>query len=629
MGQILLLTMLFLPLAVGAVIFFLGSDNPRLIKNLALVASTVTFVLAAIICITYQPTGSPGREVPRAEVDPVAAHQMFHPDPQFTVNRSWLTFETSDANKPIDINFHVGVDGLSLWLIALTALLMIPSVLISWDSIQEQPAGFYALLLVLETGMLGVFCAFDIILFYVFFEFTLIPLFFIIGIWGGPQKRYAARKFFIYTLAGSLLGLVALVALILYRSGIDGGMTFSLLELIGNTNTKGSVTYEIQKWLWLGLFCGFAIKVPLFPFHTWLPLAHTEAPTAGSVLLAGVLLKLGTYGFLRLSLPLLPEASVELGIPMISWLAIIGIIYGALCALAQDDIKKLVAYSSVSHLGFCMLGMFALNAEGLAGAVLQMVNHGLTTGMLFLIVGMVYDRYHTRSLREMSGLGSKLKLITVFMVFACLAGAGLPGLNGFVGEFLCLAGMWKVRPLYTALASIGILLGAWYLLTMLQKAFFGPLKEPGHAPAPELDDHGHAHGHGEEGHAHTDHGSSTPDLTGREALILAPLAFVCVWIGVYPQPFIDRLKPEVTALGQKFERMIVIPKSNKVQATTTAPAAAAPTQPADSRGADFSPPPEKPGPLTKGSTATPSKPQDNTKTPGKPTSPAKPEKGGR
>ncbi|HQR44119.1 MAG TPA: NADH-quinone oxidoreductase subunit M, partial [Gemmatales bacterium] len=366
----------------------------------------------------------------------------------------------------------------------------------------------YALLLVLESGMLGVFCAFDVILFYVFFEFTLLPLFFLIGIWGGPQKRYAARKFFIYTLTGSLLGLVALVGLILARSSLDNGaITFSIIDLVRNTFHNGSIEYGLQFWIFLGLFAGFAIKVPLFPFHTWLPLAHVEAPTAGSVLLAGVLLKLGTYGFLRLCLPLLPEACVQIGIPLVCWLSIIGIIYGALCALAQDDIKKLVAYSSVSHLGFCMLGLFALNAEGITGSVLQMINHGLSTGMLFLIVGMVYERYHSRSLKEMGGLASKLKLIGFFMVFAAMSSAGLPGLNGFVGEFLCLAGIWKVNPLYTVLAAIGVLLGAWYLLTMLQKAFFGPLKEPGQPPAPEEDDHGHSHDtHGHDSHtAHESH----------------------------------------------------------------------------------------------------------------------------
>jgi NADH-quinone oxidoreductase subunit M len=568
MGQTLLLTMLFLPLAAAVVIFLLGSANARLIKQIALLASFVTFLLAATICIQYRPAGSSGR-------DAATVNAPFQPDPQFSIDQSWLTFQTDGpTDKPVEIRFHIGLDGLSLWLVGLTALLMIPSVLISWDSITDAPAGFYGLLLILETGMLGVFCAYDLILFYIFFEFTLLPLFFIIGIWGGPQKRYAARKFFIYTLAGSLLSLVALIGLIFARAGLDHNtISFSILDLVRNTMENGSIDYGLQKWLFLGLFIGFAIKVPLFPFHTWLPLAHTEAPTAGSVLLAGVLLKLGTYGFLRLCLPLLPEAWLQLGVPLICWLSVIGIIYGALCALAQDDIKKLVAYSSVSHLGFCMLGMFALNAEGLTGSVLQMVNHGLSTGMLFLIVGMVYDRYHTRSLKEMSGLGAQLKLITAFMVFACLSSAGLPGLNGFVGEFLCLAGIYEVHPLYAILGTTGVILGAWYLLTMLQKAFFGPLKEPGHdahtpaalepsAPLAEGTPLHHDSAHPEiSGHRHHGHhedavpASSTPDLTPREAFILVPLAVFCLWIGFYPKPFIDRMTPEVTALAARFDQI--------------------------------------------------------------------------
>lgn len=567
MGQFVLLTMLFLPVAAAVVIFLLGSHAVRLIKQIALIATLITFILAATICINYQPAGSEARTAATAQAP-------FQPDPNFTIDRSWLTFQHGD--NPVEIRFHVGVDGLSLWLIGLTALLMVPSVLISWEAITDAPAGFYGLLLILESGLLGVFCAYDIILFYVFFEFTLLPLFFIIGIWGGPQKRYAARKFFIYTLAGSLLSLIALVSLVFARANLDNGaISFSILDLVRNTFANGSIDYGLQKWIFLGLFIGFAIKVPLFPFHTWLPLAHTEAPTAGSVILAGVLLKLGTYGFLRLCLPLLPEVTWQFGIPLIAWLSIIGIIYGALCALAQDDIKKLVAYSSVSHLGFCMIGLFALNPEGITGAVLQMVNHGLSTGMLFLIVGMVYDRYHTRSLKEMSGLGSQLKLITAFMVFACLSSAGLPGLNGFVGEFLCLAGIWEVRPLYAVLAATGVILGAWYLLTMLQKAFFGPLKEPihGSATTTELldqrspvtpvedshagaavhptDTHAHHHGHGDDP-AHT---SSTPDLNLREAAILVPICIFCVWIGVYPKTFIDPMKPEVNALAERFDHL--------------------------------------------------------------------------
>lgn len=551
MGQFLLLLMVFLPLATALLVLCLGSRNAQLVKRLSLAATIVTFILSVIICLNYKPSSMTDKEVVAGR-GLATATEPFKPDPQYTVNVPWLTFFEGSKDLPkVEIRFHLGIDGISLWLLALTALLMVPSVLISWESITDRVAGFYALLLILETGMLGVFCSFDIILFYVFFEFTLLPLFFLIGIWGGPQKRYAARKFFIYTLAGSLLGLVALVGLVLSRGSLDNNhITFDILTLVRNTINNGSIDYGVQFWIFLGLFAGFAIKVPLFPFHTWLPLAHVEAPTAGSVLLAGVLLKLGTYGFLRLCLPLLPEATVQIGIPLVCSLSIIGIIYGALCALAQDDIKKLVAYSSVSHLGFCMLGLFALNAEGITGSVLQMINHGLSTGMLFLIVGMVYDRFHSRSLKEMGGLASKLKLIGFFMVFACMSSAGLPGLNGFVGEFLCLAGIWKINPTYTILAAVGVLLGAWYLLTMLQKAFFGPFKLPGQPAEPEDDHHSHDHAH----NSHHDHGGhhEVNDMNAREAAILLPLAFFCLWIGLYPKTFIDVMKPEATALGKRF-----------------------------------------------------------------------------
>jgi NADH-quinone oxidoreductase subunit M len=428
------------------------------------------------------------------------------------------------------LEFHLGLDGISLWLVALTALLMVSSVLVSWEEITDRPAEFYALLLTLETGLLGVFCAFDVVLFYVFFELTLIPLFFLIGIWGGPQKRYAARKFFIYTLAGSLLSLVGLVSLILALQASDNRtLTFSIPELARHLSQGNLIPYQTQWWIFVALFIGFAIKVPLVPFHTWLPLAHTEAPTAGSVILAGVLLKLGTYGFLRLCLPLLPEASVTLGVPLIATLATIGIVYGALCALAQDDIKKMVAYSSVSHLGFCMLGMFALNAEGIAGSVFQMINHGLSTGGLFLLVGMLYERYHTRQINEYGGMMSRLPILAAFMLFICLSSAGLPGLNGFVGEMLSLIGMFDVHWRYVAVGALGVILGAWYLLTMMQRVFFGPLKEPHHGE-----------------HA-------VNDLKPRELAALIPIAVMCVWIGVYPSFILDRMKPDIEAIARIYQ----------------------------------------------------------------------------
>lgn len=422
---------------------------------------------------------------------------------------------------PIRLEFYLGADGISVLMLALTAILTVSAVLISWESIQDRATEFYICLLVLEAGMLGAFVAFDLILFYVFFEFTLIPLFFLVGIWGGVQRQFAAYRFFIYTLAGSVITLVGLVALVL--KVLQEGLTatpFSIPDIAAALQAH-PLPDSWQIGLLLALSAGFVIKVPLFPFHTWLPLAHTEAPTAGSVLLAGILLKLGTYGFLRICLPLLPDAVQGFGVPIFATMAVIGIVFGALGALAQSDIKKLVAYSSVSHLGFCMLGMFALNSEGITGAVMQMVNHGLSTGALFLLVGMVYDRYHTRELGELGGLATRLPLLSVCMVFICLASAGLPGLNGFVGELLALIGMFKANPIYSAIGATGVVLGAWYLLDMLRRGFFGPLKEPASTHGPIL------------------------DINVRELLAVVPLMALCLGIGVYPKPVLDIIENDV------------------------------------------------------------------------------------
>jgi NADH-quinone oxidoreductase subunit M len=415
-------------------------------------------------------------------------------------------------------------------MIVLTALLTVVCVLSSWESIRERESEFYAALLILESGLIGVFAAFDAVLFYVFFEFTLIPLFFLIAIWGGPQRRYAAVKFFLYTLAGSLITLLGLVTLVTLAAKGGVSRPGSLAELAAWAS-QGNLSYQLQVAIFLALSAGFLIKVPVFPFHTWLPLAHVEAPTAGSILLAGVLLKLGTYGFLRLCLPMLPEACLGVGLPMAAILGVVGIVYGSLCALIQRDVKKLVAYSSVAHLGFCMLGLFALNVEGITGGVLQMINHGLSTGALFLIVGMVYDRYHTRMVDDLNGLAARLPLMAAGMVFISMASIGLPGLNGFPGEMLSLGGMFKRNPYYAAIGATGLILGAWYLLTMLQAVFFGQLKEPAH------DDHHHPIG----------------DISLRELAALAPLAAACLWIGVKPQPLIDLIRPDVEAVAQLYE----------------------------------------------------------------------------
>ena len=517
-----LVTMILLP-AVGAVLALLLSANPKAVRWVSLATTLVTLVLALWIVAKFEPS-----KPARLETEVMT--------PQMASRTVWLSFNLAGGGEA-NIEAYLGIDGLSLWLVALTALLMVSSVLVSWTSITERVAAFHAWMLLLETGLLGVFCAFDLILFYVFFEFTLIPLFFLIGIWGGTERRYAAGKFFIYTFTGSMLSLVGLIALVLAMNNQNPDvLTFSIPELAQQMKAQmastddGLITYwrTIQVLVFLALFAGFAIKVPLFPFHTWLPLAHVEAPTAGSVMLAGVLLKLGTYGFLRLVLPLLPLAVVETGVPLVAALSVVGIIYGALCALGQTDMKRLVAYSSVSHLGFCMLGLFALNAEGIAGGTLQMINHGLSTGGLFLLVGMIYERLHTRELNEMGGLASRLPLFACFLIFMSLSSMGLPGLNGFIGEVLSLIGMFKANPVFAVLGAIGIVLGAWYLLNMLQKALFGP-------------PHGFAGPHG-----------AISDLNGRELFALAPIAVLCLVIGIFPRYFLDVMKPEVDAIAAMY-----------------------------------------------------------------------------
>ncbi len=404
---------------------------------------------------------------------------------------------------------------------------------------------YYGLLLLLETGMLGVFAARDIILFYVFFEFTLIPLFFLIGIWGSEDRRYAAIKFFLFTLAGSLLTFLGLLAIVLWVASHSGEMTFSIPELTDYLATH-PISFQLQLWIFLALFAGFAIKVPLFPLHTWLPLAHTQAPVAGSVLLAGVLLKLGIYGFARFNLPMLPQATAAC-MPWILWLSVIGIIYGALVALVQTDMKRLIAYSSVSHLGFCMLGLFALNTLSVQGSVLQMINHGLSTGGLFAVVGMVYDRYHTREISKLGGLARRTPVLAFFMLLFTFSSIGLPGLNGFAGEFPILQGMfsraWNAAPsvledhlkAIAVLAVLGVVLGAWYMLWLVQRVFFGPLREP---------DTGHG---GSAGHAHS---GPVRDLSPREILALAPLVVFVFWIGLHPAFFMRRMAPSVDKISQ-------------------------------------------------------------------------------
>ncbi|MGA2061299.1 MAG: NADH-quinone oxidoreductase subunit M [Thermoguttaceae bacterium] len=506
----LLLTAVFFPLIV-ALLLPKGREWSRLI---ALIAVLLTCAVAAVLIYQY-----PGGSELFAKTD-----------------ISWL------GGQSADIRFSIALDGLSLWLFGLTALLTVVAVLVSWEAIAEQASLYYRLLLILETGMLGVFTARDIILFYVFFEFTLIPLFFIIGIWGHQQRRYAAIKFFIFTLAGSVLTFLGLLAIVLWDFYHPIGdpatwkMTFSIPALTGGLAIR-PMDPAVQMWIFLALFAGFAVKVPLVPLHTWLPLAHVEAPTAGSVILAGVLLKIGAYGFARFNLPMLPYASACF-MPFVLWLALAGVIYGSLVALVQKDIKRLIAYSSVGHMGFCMIGLFSADQLGIEGGTLQMINHGLSTGGLFAVVGMIYERYHTREITDFGGLSRRLPVLSFFMLVLVLSSIGLPGLNGFVGEFLLLLGMfqrgwmesvpvyaWQFRVI-AVLAVSGVVLGAWYMLWMVQRVFYGPLKEP-----------------------KTD-GPHEPvrDLCFREIFALALLVIFIVWIGLQPRFFLDRMSPTLKKL---------------------------------------------------------------------------------
>lgn len=463
----------------------------------------------------------------------------------------------------LDVRFEVALDGLSLFLFALSPVLLLSSVLVSWTAITERVSLFFGMLLLLTSGCLGVFAARDLILFYIFFEFTLIPLFFLIGIWGSENRRFAAVKFFLYTLAGSLLTFLGLLSIVSWDFfvGESGALRFQLHELTSSLAIHPMPT-NWQCWIFAALLIGFAIKVPLFPLHTWLPLAHVQAPTAGSIFLAGILLKIGTYGFLRFSLPMLPEATA-LFMPWILWLSVAGIIYGALVALVQSDMKRLIAYSSVSHLGYCMLGIFALNRLGVQGGALQMVNHGISTGALFALVGMLYERYHTREIRQFGGLARKAPWLGAALLLFTFSSIGLPGMNGFVGEFMVLLGMfqrgfgetegamaWQFQTM-AVLAVTGLFLGAWYMLWLVQRLLFGPLVEPaGDDAASSL---------------------TTPlsaDLNWREVLSLAPLAVLVFWIGLYPKFFLDRMAPglnQLTATASESVQALHAPAELRVE----------------------------------------------------------------
>jgi NADH-quinone oxidoreductase subunit M len=416
----------------------------------------------------------------------------------------------------IGVEYFTGIDGISLSLILLTTLLGTIACLSSWTYIGKRIKEYYVYLMILQTGMLGVFIAFDFFLFYMFWEIMLVPMYFLVGIWGGENRMYAAIKLFLYTLAGSVLMLVGILALYFYNHSVTGEWTTNVLAYYQLT-----IPGDLQWWIFLGFFLAFAIKVPMWPFHTWLPDAHVQAPTAGSVILAGVLLKMGTYGFVRFSLPVLPEASIEFA-PMIAVLSIIAILYGALVALMQKDWKSLVAYSSVSHMGFITLGIFALNPIGLQGGIIQMLNHGVSTSGLFLVVGLIYERMHTREIARFSGLGKVMPVFATLFAVMALSSMGLPGLNGFIGEFLILIGAFEWNPVYTYWAVWGIVLAAAYLLWLFQRVILGEVKD--------------------------DEIAALKDLNFREAMTLIPLAILAVWMGLYPTPILKALEPPVNAI---------------------------------------------------------------------------------
>jgi NADH-quinone oxidoreductase subunit M len=423
------------------------------------------------------------------------------------------------------IGYIVGIDGISLFLILLTTLLMPLTILASW-TVTEKIKEYLVCMLLLEIGMLGAFVALDLVLFYVFWEVMLVPMYFLIGVWGGARRVYAALKFVVFTMSGSLLMLIAIIYFVTRHSQETQAVTFDLLRLY-----DFRLPAHEQMWLFLAFALSFSIKVPLFPLHTWLPDAHVEAPTAGSVILAAVLLKLGTYGFLRFALPLFPDAALA-SAPYFIALSVIGIVYGAAVAMMQPDIKKLVAYSSVSHLGFVMLGLFALNLQGLQGSIYQMLNHGLSTGALFLLVGMIYDRRHTRMIDDFGGLWKQVPLFSALLLLVTFSSIGLPGLNGFIGEFLILLGAFAVTPGWTAVAATGVVLGAVYMLWMCRRVLFGPLARP--------------------------ENQKLHDLNARELLILAPIVVLIVAMGIYPQPFLSRMKPSIE---HTLKKVFIVPSA--------------------------------------------------------------------
>jgi NADH-quinone oxidoreductase subunit M len=483
----------FSPLVGVLILLFLKQEQKTLARWVALITSLVTFAISLVVLVQFNPQ---------------------NPDLQMVINVPWI--QVADWS----ISYAMGIDGISILLVLLTTFLMPIAILSTWTAVEDRVKDFMIFFLLLEVGMVGVFLALDLFLFYIFWEFTLVPMYFLIGIWGGARRMYAAIKFFLYTMAGSILMLLAILWLGIYQG------TFYVPDLLVSAP---QIPANTQVWLFLAFAAAFAIKVPVWPLHSWLPDAHVEAPTAGSVILAGILLKMGTYGFVRFNLGMFPSAAVKLA-PYIGVLFVIGILYGAMVSYAQKDVKKLVAYSSVSHLGFVMLGLFALNTQGIQGGILQMINHGLSTGALFLIVGMIYERRHTRELDQFGGLWKIMPVYGALTLIVVLSSMGLPGLNGFVGEFTILLGAWGAGSAsgsygsvwYAALSALGVILAAVYMLYMFQKMFLGPVTH--------------------------EENRGLKDINAREIAILAVVLIFIFWIGLYPQPFFNLMAPAVEKL---------------------------------------------------------------------------------
>ncbi len=518
----LLSLILFTPLVGALVLLFVPKRQEDVIRGIANFTAVVGFLVSLPLWFRYDSA---------------------NPDFQFVERLPWI--------PSIGAEYFLGVDGFSVLLILLTTLMGVLAVLSSWTAITMRVKEYYVFLLLLQTGMIGAFVSLDFLLFFLFWEVMLVPMYFLIGIWGSDNRLYSAIKFFLFTLVGSVVMLLGILAVYFHNHSVTGVYTFDVTQF-----HQLNIPFDMQWWIFLAFFLGFAVKVPMFPFHTWLPDAHTDAPTAGSVILAAVLLKMGTYGFIRFSLPILPEATVAF-VPLVAALSIIGIVYGALVAMAQRDWKRLVAYSSVSHMGMVMLGMFALTPVGITGSIVQQLNHGISTGALFLIVGVVYERRHTRLISEYGGLSKIMPVYAAVFLVMTMSSIGLPTLNGFIGEILILQGVFVVQKTWAFFAASGIVLGAAYMLWLYQRTMFGTVDNPKN--------------------------ENLPDLSLREFVTFAPLLLLAVWIGLYPKPFLDRLETSVDKVMMRVDtdyapRFAAAPDAGRPEGAGTGPAASTETE---------------------------------------------------